>query len=151
LILAFLPGSVISANGCTVNGVAVPGNSHLIEETRNADAIDCRISPTGHHIYSDAGADIVYCSKYTDFIEVHDGNDTEYGMGGDDSMDGGAKDDISYGGTSDDVLFGGVGCELRTTGTFTLATLLNVGGSGLDFVYGEDGNNTIKGGTTQIT
>jgi Ca2+-binding RTX toxin-like protein len=156
-LLAIIPFSIISAQsgGCTVNGVEVPGDPYLIEGTRSADVIDCRTSPTGHHIYADAGSDIVYGSEYDDYIEGHDGNDIEYGMGGNDSIDGGAKDDTIYGGAGNDVLFGGVGsapasgvgCELQTAGTFKLAAPANIGGSGDDTIYGGDGNDCIDAGT----
>jgi Ca2+-binding RTX toxin-like protein len=161
---------VLGVGGCTVNGQEVPGDPYLIEGTRKADVIDCRTSPTGHHIYSDAGDDLVYGSEYDDFIEGHGGNDTEYGMGGNDAIDGGSEDDTIYGGAGDDVIFGGVGaspasgvaCELETAaaGSKVFAKIakdimlddngdlaMRVGGSGDDTIYGGDGNDCINSGS----
>jgi hypothetical protein len=164
--LVALSSSIYATNGgCTVNGVPVPGDPYLIEGTKKADVIDCRTSPTGHHIEANDGDDLVYGSEYDDYIEGHGGNDTEYGMGGNDSIDGGAKNDTIYGGAGDDILFGGVGsspasgvgCELQTaaSGSSFFAKLfakpfakpMRKGGSGDDTIYGGDGNDCINAGS----
>ncbi len=101
--------SSAQSDGCTLNGVAVPGDPELIEGTSSADDIDCSTSPKRHDIYGYGGGDEIYGSIYDDFISGGGGNDIIFGNDGDDAIDGGASDDDIYGGLGDDIIFGGVG------------------------------------------
>jgi Ca2+-binding RTX toxin-like protein len=141
--------SAQSDDGCTLNGVAVPGDPTLIEGTRKADTIDCRSSPVAHDIYGYGGDDLIFGSDNGDFIAGGGGNDTIYGGPGDDAIDGGAKDDDLWGGDGDDIIFGGVGsspasgvgCVLQTAaGRIYLAK----GGSGDDLIDGGEGDDCIN-------
>ena len=49
--LAIIPlNTSAQSAGCTLNGVAVPGDPELVEGTSSADVIDCSTSPYRHDI-----------------------------------------------------------------------------------------------------
>jgi len=151
-LMAIAPTSS-AVNGCTLNGVEIPGDPVEVEGTTGADVIDCRTSPYGHNIHANAGDDLAYGSNYDDFIEGGDGNDVFYGEGGNDAIDGGAKDDELHGGAGDDVIFGGVGASPASGVGCTLvlaaagSSYLTKGGSGDDIIYGDDGDDCINAGS----
>ncbi len=143
--------------GCTIDGVAVPGDPVLIEGTSSGDHIDCSTSPIAHDIYGYGGDDEIYGSDYDgigydDFIAGGGGNDMIYGGDGDDLIDGGASDDDIWGEGGNDVIFGGVGaspasgvgCELFAAAG---SSYLTKGGSGDDTIYGGTGEDCIDAGS----
>ena len=158
VLIAALPlSSSAQLVGCTVNGIEVPGDLELIEGTGSADIIDCRGSSltTGLDIYGYGGADIIYGSKYDDFIAGGSGKDTIRGDDGDDSIDGGGDDDTIHGEGGDAIIFGGVGaspasgvgCALQTVPIPAGSSYLTKGGSGDDTIYGGIGNDCINAGS----
>ena len=96
--LAIIPlNTSAQSAGCTLNGVAVPGDPELVEGTSSADVIDCSTSSIRHDIYGYQGSDIIIGSDYDDFIAGGSGNDMIHGGDGNDRIDGGAGDDMIFG------------------------------------------------------
>ncbi|WP_274687422.1 calcium-binding protein [Spartinivicinus poritis] len=72
-------------------------------------------------------------TRFADWVEANDGDDTVFGMMGNDHIKGGKGDDH---------LLGGNGRANQADGDDILE-----GGEGNDILYGEQGNDLLKGGT----
>jgi Ca2+-binding RTX toxin-like protein len=80
------------------------------------------------------GADLIQLSRFDDYSNGRDGNDTIRSGYGDDSLFGDVGNDRLDGGSDNDYVYGGVGTDYV------------MGGRSADFLYGGDDNDTLVGG-----
>jgi Ca2+-binding RTX toxin-like protein len=119
-------GQVISVN-LVDYGVA---NRNYIQDTRP----DVGKNPDGTAAYGFNAHETIGGTRFADFLDAGDGDDTEYGEDGNDILLGNAGADHLYGGNGNDYLAGG-----------TLPDFLD-GGDGDDEIHGGDDGDVLIGG-----
>jgi Ca2+-binding RTX toxin-like protein len=108
------------------------------------------------------GQDTVYGGSAADLVNTHANKDTIYGNGGPDTLHGGGGDDTLYGQGGDDhligdeegspqgsnKLYGGSGGDSLVSSELVFNGFNQVvsGGTGMDFIYGAGGADTLTGG-----
>jgi Ca2+-binding RTX toxin-like protein len=87
--------------------------------------------------------DVLFGSRFDDFIRAHGGDDVVFGGQGNDSIFGDDGDDLLFGGKGDDALFGGNGSDILfgDNGDDVLS-----GGAGDDVLFGGKGDDVFLGG-----
>jgi trimeric autotransporter adhesin len=133
-----------------ITGVASPLNTKrsYIRDTR----VNGGDNPDGTPAYGFNSHETIAGTKFGDYIDAGDGDDTEYGGGGNDILIGNAGADHIYGeegndyidgGDLPDFLDGGNGND-EIHGGNDLDVL--IGGNGNDSLYGEAGADELQGG-----
>lgn len=108
----------------------------LIRGTPGNDVIVVR-NGSGNHVKARGGRDRVCDRGHYSLIQ---------GGAGRDHIGAGKDDDTLYGGDGDDVMKGGVGSRDGDESFGGKGDDLIDGGRGLDFIYGEQGNDSLRSG-----
>ena len=161
------PPAYTPSNG-VVDGT---GSDDLISETYvddegdgMNDGIGGGTSGNDDTVHSGAGNDTVYSGAGNDSVSAGTGHDSVSGGAGNDTLYGQSGDDTLEGGAGADSLVGGTGLDYADYSNSSSAVNVNLGSgrasggdaegdrfSGIDGVFGSDGNDTIVGFNNQST
>lgn len=105
------------------------------------DRIDARTGDAALEIHGGNGNDVIYGTAFDDTIFGESGRDALFGLVGNDTLDGGDDNDYIEGNEGVDTILGNLG-NLGDDAFYTRDRAL-------DFIYGGDGTDTLKGDATE--